>query len=273
MKVDCHSHSKYSHDGRADPLKMMAAAREKGFGYYAVTEHLDRDYKYCKKERFLKQLNLPRYYRRAEKLRQIDCEETFFAFGVEAAYSAKASEWYEKTLKKYDFDVVINSIHTINGGDAYFGKFYRGREQDEVYNEYLDLLSESLKVPYDYDVVGHIGYITRYCDYPDVSLVQPQYADKIDSLLKEIIARDKCVEINTHIKHPLTEFLPERGILERYYELGGRKITFSSDAHVPEDVGHKYGLAARVATEIGFTEWTVYKRHIPESVPITSGDE
>lgn len=268
MKVDSHSHSKYSHDGRADPLKMLEAAKAEGLGYYAVTEHLDRDYKYCRKERFLKQLNLPRYYKRAEKLRSVDFGGIYFAFGVEAAYCEKATPWYEKELKKYDFDVVINSIHTIHGGDAYFGRFYRGREQDEVYNEYLDLLAESLKVPYHYDIVGHIGYITRYCDYPNVSLVQPQYADKIDRLLTEIIARDKCVEINTHIKHPLTEFLPERGILERYYALGGRKITFSSDAHVPADVGHKYSLVAAVAKEIGFTEWTVYKRHIPVTVPI-----
>ena len=268
MKVDSHSHSKYSHDGRADPLKMLEAAKAKGLGYYAVTEHLDRDYKYCRKERFLKQLNLPGYYKRVEKLRSVDFGGIYFAFGVEAAYCEKATPWYEKELKKYDFDVVINSIHTIHGGDAYFGRFYRGREQDEVYNEYLGLLAESLKVPYAYDIVGHIGYITRYCDYPNVSLVQPQYLDKIDALLKEIIARDKCIEINTHIRHPLTEFLPERAILERYYALGGRKITFSSDAHVPSDVGAKYPLAAQVAKDIGFTEWTVYKRHIPVTVPI-----
>ena len=256
MKVDSHSHSKYSHDGHADPLAMMAAAEEKGFGYYAVTEHLDRDYKYCKKERFLRQLNLPRYYRRVQKIRAEYSGDAYFAFGVEAAYAEKAVHWYEKTLPKYDFDVIVNSIHTVNGGDAYFGKFYRGREQDEVYNEYLDLVADSLRVPYHYDIVGHIGYITRYCDYPNVSLVQPQYSDKIDAILGEIIARDKCLEINTHIKDSFTEYLPERGILERYYALGGRS-------------GHKYTEVAKVAKEIGFTHWTVYKRHVPCEVPIT----
>lgn len=267
--IDSHSHTAFSHDGRAKAELMIEAAVGKGLAYYAVTEHLDRDYKYCKKERFLRQLNLKKYLHAVEKFRERDFGDTFVAFGVEAGYCAEATEWYKEKLSGYDFDVVINSIHTMHGQDAYFGKLFRGRKKDDVYTEYLDLLLESLHVPYAFDVIGHIGYITRYSGYPDFTLCEDRYAERIDALLKEIIALDKCVEINTHIRHPVMKYLPEKGILRRYFELGGRRITFSSDAHTPADIGKDFDLAASVALETGFTDWTVYKKHSPETVAIT----
>lgn len=269
MKVDSHSHSSFSHDGREPIEAFIAEAKRKNLAYYAVTEHLDRDYKYCRKERFLKQLNLRRYARAIEALREkYEGETPYVAFGVEAGYCAETVKWYEENLPRYDFDVIVNSIHTIHGGDAYFGKFFKGRDKDDVYLEYLGLLIDSVKVPYRYDIIGHIGYITRYAGYPDVSLWAPQYLDKIDELFEEIISRGKTVEINTHIRHPLMNYLPERPLLERYYALGGRNVTFSSDAHVAEDICKRYDEVAALVKEIGFTEWTVYKKGEPYKIPV-----
>ncbi len=258
---DSHSHSKFSHDGRVKAETLIERAREMGLDYYAITEHLDRDYKYCHSERFLPQLRLKAYYKTVEKLRaKYDGDATYVAFGVEAGYAPEVEKWYEEHLLKYDFDVIINSIHTMDGGDAYFGKIFEGKTQDEIYNRYLGLLLKAVKVNYDYDIVGHIGYVTRYVKFENYTLCQEKYQEKIDELLKEIIARDKTIEINTHIRHNEMMFLPERGILERYYALGGRKVTFSSDAHVLDSIGHRYDLVREVAKEIGFTHWTVYKK-------------
>lgn len=263
MKIlsDSHSHSKFSHDGREKADGLIKRAEELGLEYYAITEHLDRDYKYCHSERFIPQLRLKAYYKAVEKLREKYAESsTYVAFGVEAGFCPEVVGWYSENLKKYDFDVIINSIHTMDGGDAYFGKIFDGKTQDEVYNRYLDLLIQSVKVPYDYDIVGHIGYITRYVSFPNFTLCQDKYKDKIDELLKEIIARGKTIEINTHIRHSEMLYLPERPILERYFELGGRNVTFSSDAHLAESVGHRYELVSAMAKDIGFTHWTVYKK-------------
>ncbi len=267
--ADSHSHSKLSHDGHESALKLATRAEELGLKYYAITEHLDRDYKYCKKERFIRSLNLHKVDRTIRKIREhFAFSSIYVAYGVEAGYSHITEEWYARELPKHDFDVIINSIHTMDGGDAYFGKFYQGKTQDEVYNRYLELLSDSVRAPYDYDIIGHIGYITRYVDYPNYSLWQPQYYDKIDAVLKEIIARGKTIEINTHIRHREMRFLPERPILERYYELGGRRVTFSSDAHHAEDIAHNYELAVGVLKEIGFTSLTVYKHRQPFEIAI-----
>lgn len=266
---DSHSHSKFSHDGRVRAEKLMQRAGEMGLDYYAITEHLDRDYKYCRTERFIPQLRLKSYYKAVEKLRQKYAHSsTYFAFGVEVGFSPKVVEWYKEHLPKYDFDVIINSIHTQDGGDAYFGKILEGKTQDELYNRYLDLLLQSVKVPYDYDVIGHLGYVTRYVKFENYTLWQEPYKAKIDELLREIILRDKTLEINTHVKHREMMFLPERAILERYYELGGRNVTFSSDAHLIESIGDRYEMARNLAKEIGFTHWTVYKKRKPYKIEI-----
>ncbi len=266
---DSHSHSKFSHDGRVKADALIARAKELGLEYYAITEHLDRDYKYCHSERFIPQLRLKAYYNAVQKLREKYKDEAIYvAFGVEAGYCPEVEKWYEENLPKYDFDVIINSIHTMDGGDAYFGKIFEGKTQDEVYNRYLDLLLQAVKVNYDYDIVGHIGYVTRYVNFENYTLCQEKYSEKIDELLKEIIIRDKTIEINTHIRHKEMMFLPERGILERYYELGGRNVTFSSDAHVLDSIGHRYELVREVAKEIGFTHWTVYKKRKAEKIEI-----
>ncbi len=266
---DSHSHSRFSHDGRETADKLIQKAQELGLTYYAITEHLDRDYKQCRSERFIPQLRLNAYYRAVRKLREKHSDsDTYVAFGVEAGFSPEVVEWYQKKLPEYDFDVVINSIHTMDGGDAYFGKIFEGKTQDEIYNRYLDLLIESVKVPYSYDIIAHIGYVTRYVNYENYTLCQGKYMDKIDELLKEIIARDKTIEINTHIRHAEMQYLPEKSILKRYYELGGRNVTFSSDAHLASSIGERYDMVSAVAKEIGFTHWTVYKKRVAYKIEI-----
>ncbi|MGI6137334.1 MAG: hypothetical protein ACOYEE_05960, partial [Christensenellales bacterium] len=96
---------------------------------------------------------------------------------------------------------------------------------------------------------------------------QPEYQEKIDILLKKIIEKDKTIEINTHIRDNTLQFLPEIPILQRYYDLGGRKIVFSSDAHRLEEVGSRYDLVLEEMKKIGFTHWTVYKKQQPFEVP------
>lgn len=271
MKIpsDSHSHSKFSHDGRESADKLIKKAESLGLDYYAITEHLDRDYKYCRSERFIPQLRLKAYYRAVKRLREkYSNSNTYVAFGVEAGFCPEVVEWYQKKLPEFDFDVIINSIHTMDGGDAYFGKIFDGKTQDEIYNRYLDLLLASVKVPYSYDIIAHIGYVTRYVSFENYTLCQDKYMDKIDALLKEIIAQDKTIEINTHIKHKEMSFLPERGILQRYFELGGRNITFSSDAHLSDSIGYRYDLVRDIAKEIGFTHWTVYKKRIAHKIEI-----
>jgi len=267
--IDSHSHSKFSHDGSVSIMELADKAKSLGAEYLAVTEHLDRDYMYCGlgKERFIRQLNLDKYYKEMTAAKAA-VSGMYLAYGVEASYMAKANARYQKELAAYPFDVIINSVHTVYGGDVYLGKAYRGRTRETVYNEYLDAVLASVKAPYDYDIVGHVGYISRYAPFEEKCLCTPEFYEKIDEILKEIIHRDKTVECNTNAKIPGLVFLPELHFVKRYFELGGRRITFSSDAHVTERVCEKYRETADIVKGLGFTHWTIYKERKTHEVPI-----
>jgi histidinol-phosphatase (PHP family) len=267
--IDSHSHSIHSHDGNVGIKVLADKAKSLGAEYIAITEHLDRDYLYCglSKERFIRQLDLNNYYKDMKEV-QAAFSGIYLAYGVEASYMAKANARYQKELAAYPFDVIINSVHTVYGGDVFLGKAYRGRTREAVFNEYLDAVLESVRAPYEYDIVGHIGYISRYAPYENKSLCTPEFHSRIDEILTEIIRLDKTIECNTNAKMPGLVFLPELYILKRYYELGGRRITFSSDAHVPERVCDKYRETADIVKDLGFSHWTIYKKRIPYEIPI-----
>lgn len=149
-------------------------------------------------------------------------------FGIEASYdsSKAAKEAYQRTIAKYPFDVVINSVHCVDGYDVYFKMAFLFKTKKRVYRRYLETILESLDAPYQYDIVAHIGYIAHGAPYRDKLLRYKDFPNEIDAILKGIISRDKALEINFH-----HEMAPQRDIIERYYELGGRKISYGSDAH------------------------------------------
>jgi Histidinol phosphatase and related hydrolases of the PHP family len=98
--------------------------------------------------------------------------------------------------------------------------------------------------------------------YRNKSLTIEEYGDKIDAILKGIIERNKALEVNTH-----TERFPSDEILRRYFELGGRKITFGSDSH-HGDLCKDFENTSEYLKGIGFTHFSVFHRHEETLVPI-----
>ena len=59
---------------------------------------------------------------------------------------------------------------------------------------------------------------------------------------------------------------PKRDIIERYFELGGRKISYGSDAH-RGDIVKEFDSVTAMLKEIGFEYLVIYHNHEPEYVP------
>lgn len=56
--------------------------------------------------------------------------------------------------------------------------------------------------------------------------------------------------------------------MKRFKEVGGRYITFGSDAHHYYDVGKNIADGMEMAKAAGFTYLTIYEQHVPMLVPI-----
>lgn len=270
MKCDTHVHTKNSHDGKLPIQSIVDLAKAQGLCYLATTDHLDYDFEYGKNRAPISwpPLDLDAYYKEWQIAKQAlddDKNNTLnLCFGIEASYdkSDKAKQKYAETIAKYPFDVVINSVHCVDGYDVYFKMAFLFKRKKHVYKRYLETILESLDAPYQYDIVAHIGYIAHGAPYRDKLLRYKDFPDEIDAVLKGIIERGKAMEINFH-----HEMAPGRDIVERYYELGGRKISYGSDAH-RGDICINYDEAMTMLKEIGFTHLSTFVQHREILIPI-----
>ena len=259
--TDMHTHSKYSHDGQAELSKMLETAHEKGFAFYGVSEHFDYDYdrlQMTKSERAELTNADPEVYFHGARHLQEDYEGCMnVLIGAEFGFSRKqeVANKYLSTFEKYRPDFIINSVHGGEGRDFCRDTFTE--DKGTVYRMYLQLIRDSLDAPYPYDIVGHIGYIARYVPYADNRLSLEEFGAEIDDILKTIIQKDKILEVNSSNKHLANRTLPSAEIVRRYFELGGRKISYGSDAHGSDRIGDKREEVVALLKEIGFEYLTV----------------
>ncbi len=263
--VDSHTHTINSPDGHDKIVDMVAEAKRKGLSYLCTTDHLDYDLKYgdnCTPIPW-NHIDLDKYYSEwKEASKEVDGFE--FCFGVEAGFddNPQVIEAYQKVMQQYPFDCVVNSVHFVKGMDVYFPVAFFFKTKKKMYSNYLDKVLLSLDAPYPYDIIAHVGYVTRNAPYKNKALNYEDFPEKFDAILEGIIKRNKALEVNTH--HDIN---PIKRVLERYYELGGRKLSFGSDSHRME-LCKDYDEVAKLLKQIGFTHFSVFKQHKETLIPI-----
>ena len=273
---DLHTHSAFSPDG-ASPLEEMAArAHEHGLKYVGVSEHNDFDYAACGiliHGEIMPLTDEEGYFSAARALqREYESKGMRLLVGGEYGFCPDKGccGRYLALTERQKPDFIINSVHTVDGADCYFPEYFEGKSREQAYGDYLERVRESLDAPYPYDVVAHLGYCARNAVYPDPKLRYADFADVLDEILRRIVARGKILEVNTSAKTAGSPFIPDVDILARYYELGGREVSFASDAHDITRIGEKYELVTDALRKIGFTYLTVPCRG--EKIKLPLGD-
>ena len=261
MIVDMHTHTTFSHDGQDTPMAMLEEAHRKGIVFYGVSEHFDFDYdrtlmteEECKNT----QNGDTNEYFHALRHLQEDYEGAMnVSVGAEFAFSPEeeVKKQYLAVYEKHRPDFVINSVHSLRGRD-YCQTVFTG-EKAEIYKEYLKLIRQSLEAPYPYDIVGHIGYVARYVPFEDKQFSLEEFGAELDDIFLTIIRKNKVLEVNTSNKQLKNRTIPSKELLQRYFDLGGRKISFGSDAHFVSRIADKWGETVEMLKGIGFTHLTV----------------
>lgn len=262
-KADCHLHTIFSPDGTAQPEAMVLRAIELGLKHICITDHMDNSYF----DPGFKQFDKYSYYNAVSELKEKYAGQIYINVGLEVGYTSANFRENEELLKKRPFDYVITSVHEVAGTDCYYPHHFDGKTRDEAFAEYFEAVLDSVNVDYRVDALGHIGYITRVAPYKNRVVKSGEFADIIDEIFRTVIKRDIIVELNTSAKGAPVPFIPNPEILQRYYDLGGRKICPSSDAHDTVRIADGYTLAASIAKEIGFDGWTLIEnnKHIKVS--------
>ncbi len=140
---------------------------------------------------------------------------------------------YKKELEYFnslDFDFILGSIHWV--GNNWIGnkEYQNSHTLEELYCTHY---SETLKAAeYGlFDSLAHIDFPKRYL----INKFEPE--NIIIEILKNLIKNDISLEINTSpLRKNYFEYYPSKKILNYYFDLDGKYITYGSDAHNINDI-------------------------------------
>ena len=259
MIVDLHLHSGFSFDSSEKYENYLSEARRRGESILGFSEHYDLD----AIRDGAQDISLADISAYRDKILRLRHGFNDVLFGIEFGYRASVLNEYRALIDKYDFDYVINSVHSLEGrGDCYHNSFFDGKPLEESYRDYLNAVYESVTADWDYQIVGHIGYASRYRKGGNVRITYNAFSDIFDKILTEIIRRDKCLEVNTSTGVSGSAFLPDEDILRRYIALGGRKLSFGSDAHSADKYLKRSAETAEMLKRLGVHTLYYYKKRI-----------
>jgi histidinol-phosphatase (PHP family) len=207
----------------------------------------------------------PRYVAEVLSLKEEYKDKIDVLLGVESDFFPEHVETYRKIYEQYPFDYIIGSVHLSGGVSIFNKKRWNGLTKAEKVKQkeiYYDLIAQSAQSGM-FQILGHIDAMKGF--YPAFSDIQ---TDAVENTLKIIGENRMAIEINTSgkTKH-CGGWYPSDSILERALHYGVR-VTFGSDAHVPERVGDEFELVARRLKEIGYTSWVYFKQKQAHEVPL-----
>ena len=266
IKYDFHMHSTNSLDGRQSVEEACITAIEKGLCGIAITDHADINF-------FVKDKTLDRFTNLIsdlESARKKFGNKLEIFTGIEVAEYLTNPEGAEQTLALTEYDVVLGSIHTVlmDGiPDSYSRIDFGSMTMDKIiafvdlyYDKMLEMIENT-----SFDILTHLTCPLRYINGKygrelDINI----FKGKISNILSEVIRREIVLEVNTSGRAEEKKFfMPDRDILEAYYEMGGRRVSIASDAHVSRNITVGFDDAEKMLKEIGFNGYYIFTKRKP----------
>ena len=226
---DYHMHSWVSFDGHNTGLEMALAAKDKGLKEICFTDHID----YTPEMDMV--LDHNRYCREYDGLQVPGLK---IRLGVEYGITPDNTEQMRLDLARRAYDFVLGSVHLVDGVDVYLQPYWQGKTAEQAVGLHLEETLRAVTVHRDYDVLGHLTFISKARGNPGHKLLRyDEHRQIIDEILRQLVRHDKGMEVNTSGIDRCGGPLPTMDILRRFYELGGRIVTVGSDAHDTARVG------------------------------------
>jgi len=129
--------------------------------------------------------------------------------GIELGLKEDAKNNCMELLNSYKFDFVIGSTHLVDNTDPYYDSYWQGTDEKTAMQKFYEATLENVKNGVNFDVYGHIDYITRYTPYMKklrsnnlfdedyYTSITNNFLDIIEVILKQLIYNGKGIELNT----------------------------------------------------------------------------
>jgi histidinol-phosphatase (PHP family) len=170
--------------------------------------------------------------------------------GLESDYVEDMEPFYAELLTSYPFDYVIGSVHFCLGQNIFNPRAWDTvSDPMTVYTEYYRLVEKSARSGL-FNIIAHPTGVTAYAPKPIPAAIEPLQ----DSLLHAMRESDVTLEVNTSgYRKAGSEPFPTVRMITRAHELGV-PLTFSSDAHTPDQIGYGRDKVEAIFGELCLTE-------------------
>ena len=250
MKVDLHNHTTLCNHAEGSVNAYVEVAIQQNIDVYGFSDHAPMDFDPKYRMSFEQMAQYKQWVMEA-KTKYADQIEILFGYEVDYLPGHM-----DPRILNADVDYLIGSVHFINewGFDnpEFIGR-YEHEDIDIIWQKYFDLIEQMAKSG-AFDIVGHIDLIKVFKYLPKRDIVEIAMP-----ALKAIKEANMVLEINVAgYRKPCAEPYPSPTLLKAAFELH-IPITFSSDAHKPEQVGLFRAEAEALARAVGYRESVYFK--------------
>ncbi|MEA3523451.1 MAG: histidinol-phosphatase [Campylobacterota bacterium] len=250
MRVDLHNHTTLCHHAEGTIQEYVLKAIEQRIDIFGFSDHAPMDFD----PKYRMSFDEMQKYRDEVlhvKEKYADKIEILFAYEVDFLPGHM-----DKRILDADVDYLIGSVHFINewGFDnpEFIGQ-YEHEDIDSIWQKYFDLIEQMAQSGH-FDIVGHIDLIKVFKYLPKQSI--ESIALKAMQAIKKA---DMVLELNVAgYRKPIGEPYPSKELLKLAFSLD-IPITFSSDAHSPQQIGLFRDKIEVFAKSIGYTQCATFR--------------
>lgn len=251
IPLDAHLHTDLSPDS-AVPLEMYAAqAADRGIPEIAITDHLD----------FMPGAPAYEYADYASREQMVRGAAERWAgrvtirFGVELTYESRYEDQIRQHLLTHSYDYAIGSIHAMSDGPYAkdrIASFVAGKSLTEATAFYFGEVAAAIGSRL-FDTIGHLDQCKRWL-LPWFPTAEWAAAPELyEPLLVALVEGETALEVNSSgLRHATGETYPAPWVVRRFHELGGRRVTVGSDAHLPNCFAFGLEEACEILAAAGF---------------------
>jgi histidinol-phosphatase (PHP family) len=254
------------HFTAANAERYREVASERGIAELGVSEHVHR---------FAQALEVwdhPFWQEMATDDLDAYCEfvrgETDLKLGIEADFVAGREDRMATLLDAREWDYVVGSVHFLRDKSVDMrGEWdvWLSADPEKVWARYFETLGEAARSGM-FDILAHPDLVKIW------GLGAPTPAGDLrrfyDLAMDGIAESDVAIEVSTAgLRKPVGEAYPAAAFLEMCLD-AGRPIALSSDAHVPDHLGHGYDRTVEWLSGMGVTELSVFERRERRMEPL-----
>jgi histidinol-phosphatase (PHP family) len=257
LTYDYHMHSNHSPDARGTPAELCRQALAIGLTEIAITDHVEWE----PNGRHLRP-DYGRYFAELDACRdEFSPRGLTVLSGVELGNPHEHRGEVEELLGRYPFDVVIASLHWLDGENVHDTRCFVGRDPYDVYARYFGAMAE-MAATVDAHLIAHFDRIFWPGTTLHGALNMGRLAVPLRTALSAIEENGRVLELNTRFVAAQPGWNDSLvTVLCWYREEGGTRVAINSDAHTAAEIGRDFDVGKQLLAEAG--HMSVWQRRAP----------